>query len=98
MYYSLDSAMMLKIVNGVKCVLCVALSFDITFQYNNLYKYIFIILAGFNIVFPMEKLGAFSPEEVRLMLCGDQNPTWTKEDILAFTEPKLGFTRDRFVQ
>lgn len=45
----------------------------------------------------MEKLGAFSPEEVRLMLCGDQNPTWTKEDILAFTEPKLGFTRDRLV-
>ncbi|GIY38730.1 e3 ubiquitin-protein ligase HECTD1, partial [Caerostris extrusa] len=50
--------------------------------------------AGFNIVFPMEKLGAFCPEEVRLMLCGDQNPSWTKEDILAFTEPKLGFTRE----
>ncbi|GBM00376.1 E3 ubiquitin-protein ligase Ufd4 [Araneus ventricosus] len=52
------------------------------------------LLAGFNVVFPMEKLGAFSPEEVRLMLCGDQNPTWTKEDILAYTEPKLGFTRE----
>lgn len=51
--------------------------------------------AGFNVVFPMEKLGAFSPEEVRLMLCGDQNPSWTKEDILTFTEPKLGFTRER---
>jgi E3 ubiquitin-protein ligase HECTD1 len=50
--------------------------------------------SGFNEVFPMEKLGSFSPEEVRLMLCGDQAPTWTREDIYSYTEPKLGYTRD----
>jgi hypothetical protein len=28
------------------------------------------------------------------MMCGDQYPSWTKEDVLAFTEPKLGYTRE----
>lgn len=51
--------------------------------------------AGFNKVFPMSKLKAFSPDEVRIMLCGDQNPHWTREDVLNYTEPKLGYTRDR---
>lgn len=50
--------------------------------------------AGFCQVFPLKKLGAFSPDELRLMLCGDQAPVWTREDILAYTEPKLGYTRD----
>ncbi|KAL3228362.1 hypothetical protein MRX96_048594 [Rhipicephalus microplus] len=50
--------------------------------------------AGFCKVFPMEKLGAFSCEEVRLMLCGEQNPVWSREDVLNYTEPKLGYTRD----
>ncbi|KAK3859367.1 hypothetical protein Pcinc_034518 [Petrolisthes cinctipes] len=50
--------------------------------------------AGFCHVFPMKKLGAFSPDELRLMLCGDQTPVWSREDILAYTEPKLGYTRD----
>lgn len=50
--------------------------------------------AGFCRVFPMEKLGAFSPEEVRLMLCGEQNPVWSREDVLNYTEPKLGYSRD----
>jgi len=45
-------------------------------------------------VFPISKLGSFSPEEVRLMLCGEQTPNWTREDIIAFTEPKLGYTRE----
>ncbi|ODM98949.1 E3 ubiquitin-protein ligase HECTD1 [Orchesella cincta] len=49
---------------------------------------------GFDSVFPMEKLAAFSPDEVRLMLCGDQSPAWTREDILSYTEPKLGYTKD----
>lgn len=53
--------------------------------------------AGFCRVFPMDKLRAFSPEEVRVMLCGDQNPQWTREDLLTYTEPKLGYTRDRLV-
>lgn len=51
--------------------------------------------AGFSKVFPMEKLHAFSPEEVRAMLCGEQNPQWTREDLLNYTEPKLGYTRER---
>ena len=50
--------------------------------------------AGFSQVFSLKKLGAFSPDELRLMLCGDQAPVWTREDILAYTEPKLGYTRD----
>ncbi|XP_053597850.1 E3 ubiquitin-protein ligase HECTD1 isoform X1 [Microplitis demolitor] len=50
--------------------------------------------AGFSKVFPMEKLHAFSPEEVRAMLCGEQNPHWTREDLLNYTEPKLGYTRE----
>ncbi|XP_065332241.1 E3 ubiquitin-protein ligase HECTD1 isoform X2 [Cloeon dipterum] len=49
---------------------------------------------GFNRVFSLEKLRAFSPEEVRLMMCGNQNPQWTKEDLINYTEPKLGYTRD----
>ncbi|RXG51322.1 E3 ubiquitin-protein ligase HECTD1 [Armadillidium vulgare] len=28
------------------------------------------------------------------MLCGDQSPSWTREDILSYTEPKLGYTRE----
>ena len=51
---------------------------------------------GFSKVFPMEKLHAFSPEEIRAMLCGEQNPQWTREDLLNYTEPKLGYTRERY--
>ncbi|XP_058800749.1 E3 ubiquitin-protein ligase HECTD1 isoform X3 [Phymastichus coffea] len=50
--------------------------------------------SGFSKVFPMEKLYAFSPEEIRAMLCGEQNPEWTREDLLNYTEPKLGYTRE----
>ncbi|XP_076239788.1 ubiquitin fusion-degradation 4-like isoform X7 [Calliopsis andreniformis] len=50
--------------------------------------------SGFSKVFPMEKLHAFSPEEVRAMLCGEQNPQWTRDDLLNYTEPKLGYTRE----
>ena len=50
--------------------------------------------SGFNLVFPIEKLGPFSPNEVKSMLCGDQSPVFTREDIIKFTEPKLGYTRE----
>ncbi|XP_046664774.1 E3 ubiquitin-protein ligase HECTD1 isoform X3 [Homalodisca vitripennis] len=50
--------------------------------------------SGFNHVFPLRKLHAFTPSEVRVMLCGDQNPQWTREDLLNYTEPKLGYTKD----
>ena len=33
---------------------------------------------GFNQVFPMEKLGSFTPSEVGTMLCGDQCPVFTR--------------------
>ncbi|CAG0885275.1 unnamed protein product [Cyprideis torosa] len=51
-------------------------------------------LEGFNRVFPMERLNAFSPEELSLLVCGEQTPVWTRQDILNFTEPKLGFSRE----
>ncbi|XP_036893435.1 E3 ubiquitin-protein ligase HECTD1 isoform X5 [Sturnira hondurensis] len=49
---------------------------------------------GFNKVFPMEKLSSFSHEEVQTILCGNQSPSWAAEDIINYTEPKLGYTRD----
>ena len=53
------------------------------------------VSAGFNSVFPMEKLFPFSPSELQLILCGDQAPQWTRNDILQYTEPKLGYTKER---
>ncbi|XP_028293111.1 E3 ubiquitin-protein ligase HECTD1 isoform X2 [Gouania willdenowi] len=49
---------------------------------------------GFNRVFPMEKLSSFSHKEVQMILCGNQSPSWTADDITNYTEPKLGYTRD----
>uniref|UniRef100_A0A1Q3G3F2 E3 ubiquitin-protein ligase n=2 Tax=Culex tarsalis TaxID=7177 RepID=A0A1Q3G3F2_CULTA len=49
---------------------------------------------GFCEVFPLNKLAAFTPEEIRKMLCGEQNPEWTREDIMTYTEPKLGYTKE----
>lgn len=43
----------------------------------------------------MEKLSAFTSQEIRIMLCGDQHPQWCKEDLLNYTEPKLGYTKER---
>lgn len=52
---------------------------------------------GFNRVFLMEKLSSFSHKEVQMILCGNQSPSWTADDIINYTEPKLGYTRDRYV-
>ncbi|GAB0092249.1 E3 ubiquitin-protein ligase Ufd4 [Sergentomyia squamirostris] len=49
---------------------------------------------GFSQVFPLNKLAAFTPEEARIMICGEQNPEWTREDLLNYTEPKLGYSKD----
>ncbi|XP_065095255.1 E3 ubiquitin-protein ligase Ufd4 isoform X3 [Ochlerotatus camptorhynchus] len=49
---------------------------------------------GFCEVFPLNKLAAFTPEEIRKMLCGEQNPEWTRDDIMTYTEPKLGYTKE----
>lgn len=50
---------------------------------------------GFCQVFPLKKLAAFSPDEARMMICGEQHPEWTKEDLINYTEPKLGYTKER---
>ncbi|XP_055386638.1 E3 ubiquitin-protein ligase Ufd4 isoform X2 [Condylostylus longicornis] len=49
---------------------------------------------GFCQVFPLNKLAAFSPNEARMMICGEQHPQWTKDDLINYTEPKLGYTKD----
>ncbi|KAK3576282.1 hypothetical protein CHS0354_036017 [Potamilus streckersoni] len=49
---------------------------------------------GFNLVFPMEKLQSFSPTELATILCGEQAPSWTREDLMNYTEPKLGYTKE----
>lgn len=49
---------------------------------------------GFARVFPPRRLRAFSPSELRLLLCGERGPVWTREHLLQYTEPKLGYTRD----
>lgn len=50
--------------------------------------------SGFNRVFSLSKLRAFTPQEVRAMLCGDQNPSWSQDDLMNYTEPKLGYTKE----
>lgn len=52
--------------------------------------------AGFCRVFSIEKLNAFTPLELRRMLCGQQEPEWTREDLLNYTEPKLGYNKERY--
>jgi len=52
---------------------------------------------GFNEVFPLKKLAAFTPSEARMMICGEQFPHWSREDIISYTEPKLGYNKDRYV-
>lgn len=53
---------------------------------------------GFSQVFSVNKLAAFTPDEARMMICGEQNINWTREDLLNYTEPKLGYTKDRYVE
>lgn len=53
--------------------------------------------SGFSQVFPVNKLAAFTPEEARMMVCGEQHPKWTREDLINYTEPKLGYSKDRWV-
>lgn len=50
---------------------------------------------GFCQVFPLKKLAAFSPTEARMMICGEQHPQWTRDDLVNYTEPKLGYSKDR---
>ncbi|XP_075151574.1 ubiquitin fusion-degradation 4-like isoform X2 [Haematobia irritans] len=49
---------------------------------------------GFCQVFDLKKLAAFSPSEARMMICGEQHPEWTRDDLINYTEPKLGYSKD----
>ncbi|XP_034475002.1 E3 ubiquitin-protein ligase Ufd4 [Drosophila innubila] len=49
---------------------------------------------GFCQVFPLNKLAAFNPSEARMMICGEQIPQWSREDLMAYTEPKLGYSKE----
>ena len=42
----------------------------------------------------MEKLHAFSPREIQLMLSGEQAPEWSYDDLMNYTEPKFGYTKE----
>ena len=52
---------------------------------------------GFDSVFSMDSLKCFEPNEFQLLLSGDQAPKWTHDDIIKYTEPKLGYSKERFV-
>lgn len=49
---------------------------------------------GFCEVFSLNKLAAFTPDEARKMICGEQLPEWTREELMNYTEPKLGYSKD----
>ena len=49
---------------------------------------------GFNTVFSLSHVKMFTPQEFRLLLCGEMVPDWTRSDLLEYTEPKFGYTRD----
>ena len=44
----------------------------------------------------MHQLQTFTAYELNLLVCGEQTPNWTRDDILNFTEPKFGYTKDRY--
>lgn len=71
---------------------------DLTIKYclqDGLGKQLEAFHRGFCEVFNLNKLAAFSPEEARKMICGEQHPEWTREELLNYTEPKLGYSKDR---
>lgn len=71
---------------------------DLTMKFclqDGLAKQLTAFHQGFCEVFSLNKLAAFSPEEARKMLCGEQHPEWTREELMNYTEPKLGYSKDR---
>ncbi|CAF1239989.1 unnamed protein product [Adineta ricciae] len=49
---------------------------------------------GFSQVFSIEHLRCFNPQELKLLLCGNQWPSWSLDDLLNYIEPSHGFTRE----
>ena len=50
---------------------------------------------GFDSVFSMESLRCFEPNELQLLISGEQAPSWSYDELINYTEPKLGYTKDR---
>jgi E3 ubiquitin-protein ligase HECTD1 len=52
--------------------------------------------AGFNEVFPIEKLAVFRPAELKTITCGEMDPDWTRQDLLKYTIPvsNTGYTAE----
>jgi len=42
----------------------------------------------------MNSLKCFEPKELQLLISGEQAPNWTYEEIMNYTEPKLGYTKE----
>ena len=61
-------------------------------------SFAFVFVGGFNQVFAIEHLRCFNPHELKLLLCGNQWPSWALDDLLNYIEPSHGFTRERFVR
>ena len=53
-----------------------------------------VLHRGLERVLSLDRLSCFSPSELRLMLCGEQSPQWTRDELLRFMEPKLGYSRE----
>lgn len=53
---------------------------------------------GFDSVFSMDALKCFEPLEFQMLLSGDQAPSWTYDDLINYTEPKLGYSKERLQQ
>lgn len=71
---------------------------DLTIKFclqDGLAKQLTAFHKGFCEVFSLSKLAAFSPDEARKMICGEQHPEWTREGLLNYTEPKLGYSKER---
>jgi E3 ubiquitin-protein ligase HECTD1 len=47
-------------------------------------------------VFSMDSLKCFEPMEIQVLISGEQAPNWTYDEIINYTEPKLGYTKERF--
>lgn len=56
-------------------------------------KQVEAVRRGFEYVLPICKLNCFSISELQLMICGEQSPNWTREDVLEYCEPKNGFDK-----
>ncbi|CAF0944585.1 unnamed protein product [Adineta steineri] len=71
----------------------VKLSLDLIFR-DGIRRQMDAFRDGFNQVFSIEHLRCFNPHELKLLLCGNQWPSWALDDLLNYIEPSHGFTRE----